>query len=195
MALTDGPMDLAQIGEGAGEAGVGAATGNPIALIAGVAGIATSIFGGVEQASVQRQEAGVSAEIAGYEEQINAQKKQLATNIYQRQLTENFRKTQQNVALGRAAAVNQGAQFGSGAAGGKAQAEAEGAYNTLSLGQDYRIGQNIFGLTDKIDQDQIRLAQLGGEAATYGGIASVGQGLTSGSMALGRLTGGYGGTY
>jgi hypothetical protein len=194
MALSDS-MDLNQIGGGVAEAGVGAATGNPIALIAGVAGIATSIFGGLEQAKVQKEEAGVSADIAELEMQINNQRKMLASATYQRQQTENMRKTMQAVSTSRAAAVQGGAQFGSGAAGGVAQARAEGAFNQANLSTDYLIGQKIFDYTSSIDQDQIKLAQLGGQAATYGGIASAGQGLASGAMSLGRLSGGFGGSY
>jgi hypothetical protein len=177
---------------GAATAAMGAATGNPIALMAGIAGIATSIFGGTEQAKVQKEEAGVSAEIAGYEEQINKQRQIQAQIMYSRQSLENLRNTQKTVAMNKAAAVAGGAQFGSGAAGGVGGAETSGALNQLNLSQDYTIGQNIFGLTSSIDADKIKLAKLGGEAATYGGIASIGQGLTSGAMSLGRLSGGFG---
>lgn len=194
MALTDGPLDLLQGGAGSGiaQAGIGAATGNPIALAAGLAGIGLSIFGGTSQAGIQKEEAGVSAEIAGYEEQINKQRQNLATLTYRRQGIENMRKVQQSRSLARAAGVQGGAQFGSGVAGAEAQASAEGAFNTQDLAESYKIGQNIFGLTSSIDKDQIRLAQLGGQASTYGGVSAIGQGLTSGAMALGRLSGGFG---
>lgn len=192
-------LDPSTIGPGLAQAGVGAATGNPIAIAGAIAGIGLSLFGGSEQAKVQKEEAGVSADIAGLEGQINTQRQRLAQVTYQRQQTENMRKTQQSASLARAAAVAgggavQGGQAGSGYAGGRAQAVEEGAFNQFNLSQDYTIGQKIFGLTGQIDQDQIRLAKLGGSAATYGGIASIGQGVTGGAMALGRLTGGFGGS-
>lgn len=171
---------------------MGAATGNPIAIIGAVAGIGLSLFGGSEEAKAQKAEAEVSEQIAGYEQQINAQRQQLATDIYQRQSTENMRKAQQAGARSKAAATAQGAQFGSGAKAGEEQAGSEAAFNQQGLYQNYAIGQNIFGLTSQIDQAQIRLAQLGGQAAQGAGTAALGQGLTSGAMALGRLTGGFG---
>jgi hypothetical protein len=170
----------------------GAATGNPIALAAGVAGIAMSLFGGSQEAKAQAEEAKVSAEIAGYEQQINKQRQILATATYNRQSTENFRKAQMAAHTARAAATNQGAQFSSGAISGEKQAYQKAAVNQQDLAENYQIGQNIFGLTDQIDAAQIRLAQLGGTAAEGAGLASMGQGLTSGAMALGRLTGGFG---
>lgn len=181
------------IGSGATEAVAGAATGNPIALAAGLAGIGLSIFGGLSQSNIQQQEAGVSAQIAGYEEQINKQRQLLATVTYRRQSIENMRKVQQSRSLARAAGVQSGAALtSSGVRGAESQASAEGAFNQQNLADEYSIGQKIFGLTSSIDQDQIRLAQLGGQAATYGGISAIGQGLTSGAMALGRLSGGFG---
>ena len=184
--------DFAGTGGDAAGGAAGAATGNPIAIAAAVAGMAGQIWGGIETARVQKEEAGISTEIAGYEEQINKQKQQQATLMYQRQSIENFRAAQKASHMSRAAAVNQGAQFGSGAAAGEKQAYGEAAFNQQNLAENYMIGQKIFGLTSSIDQDQIRLAQLGGQASTFGGISAVGQGVASSSMALGRLTGGFG---
>jgi hypothetical protein len=194
MALTDGPMDLAQIGGGVAQAGIGAMTGNPIAIAAGVAGIAMTLFGGSQESKAQKEEAAVSAEIAGFERQINEQKRLQAGILYQRQTLENIRAAQMASHKSRAAAVNQGAQFGSGAGAGERQAGAEAAFNQSGLAQNYVIGQKIFGLTDQIDEDKMKLASLGGDAATGAGIASMGGALTSGAMALGRLTGGFGAT-
>lgn len=170
----------------------GAATGNPIALVAGLAGIGMSLFGGLGEAKTQKEEAQVSIGIAEDEQQIQAIKQQQMEATAARQSLESFRKQQQAIAISRASTTAQGAQFGSGAQGAKAQEVAEGAFNQYGIAQNLLLGRQTFAETSDINQKQIQLAQLGGTAATYGGYAAMGQGLTSGAMALGNLSGGFG---
>lgn len=211
--------DFATIGEGAGASGVAGApmdisaegAGNTASSLGSsfsigsaaspaiaLAGMTLSIIGGIEQAKVQKAEAKVSTDIAFNEMAISQQRENLANIIYGRQQTENFRKTQQNMALAKAAATNQGGGGGlqsSGYAGARAQDVAEGAYNETQLSENYQINQNIFEYTNQIDRDKIRLAQLGSSAATYAGLSSLGGAVTSSAMPIGRLSGGFGGTY
>lgn len=180
--------------------GLGLATGNPIAIIGGIAslvGAGMSFLGSSGEAKVQSQEAQVSAEIAGQEEQINTQRQILAQQIYQRQSLENFRRTNVAYHTARAAAVNQGVsairgQSGSGLPGGESQVEAEGAVNQTNLSDNFLIGQRIFGLTSSIDQYKQQLARLGGSAASYAGEASLGSSIASAGPALTRLSAGFG---
>lgn len=147
---------------------------DPVSIGLGLAGLGMQLFGGFGAASVSRQQAQVSADIAGQEEQINQQKQQQMQLEYQRSSLQNFRATQQAHARNLAAATSEGAQFGSGLAGGQAGATAEGAYNQLGLNQNYQVGMNINRLNSNISSDRIQLAQLGGQAATDQGIASLG---------------------
>lgn len=192
--------DAQSIAGGAVQTGVGLATGNPIAIIGGIAslaGSALSFFGASKQAQVQEQEAKVSSEIAGVQMQIDEQRRQLATNIYQRQSAENFRRTQLALHSARAAGVQSGLSAGkgqgsSGVQGGEAQVTAEGATNAFNLGQEYQIGQNVFGLTKQEDLYKMQLAQLGGTAASYAGISALGSSFAQAGPAITRLTGGFG---
>lgn len=176
----------------AGMAGMGGGVGNPIALGAAAVGIGLSIYSGIEESKVASEEASTSADIAGLEGKINKVRQAQAGFQYQRQSLQNLRAAQMASHRSRAAAVAQGAQFGSGAAAGEKQASAEAAWNQSQLAGDYLYGQKIFGYTDQIDADKVKLAQLGGDMAKYQGIGSIGSTLTGGAMGLGRLTGGFG---
>jgi hypothetical protein len=192
MALED-PSDTAMgAATGAATLGIGAATGNPIAMIQGIAalgGIGMSLFGTSKEAQAKKEEAELSTKEAQLEMQINEQRKQLATDIYNRQTTENFRTAQLAAHRSRATAVGQGAQYSSGARAGEEQQAAGAAWNQLGLMQNYQIGQNIFGMTSDIDQLKVQMAQLGTQAATGAGYAAIGSGLMQGSSALGRIGG------
>lgn len=182
---------LGGLGGGAGS------VGNPVALAAAGVGIGLSIYSGLKEAGIQQQEAKVSEEIGADEQAINTQRQILANFTYERQKTEALRKVQQGRSLARAAGTQAGAYGGAGAtssgvSGGEAQATAEGAFNIQGIDTNQLISSNIYGITSDINQKKIQMAQLGGEAAGYAGLGSIGQGLTGGAMSLGRLSGGFG---
>jgi hypothetical protein len=166
--------------------------GGIIGMAVAAAGIGISIYGGLQEAKVQQQEAQVSKEIAGYEMQINEQRRVQAGIQYQRQSVENIRMAQMAASRARAAGVAQGAQYGTGAKAGVEQAQSEQAFNQLGLYQNYQIGQNIFGLTSQIDYAKMKMADLQGSEAKWAGVAGLGSALAGGSMAIGRMSGGFG---
>lgn len=92
-------------------------------------------------------------------------------------------------AQGLSSAVGQGAQFSSGAAGGQAQASADNAFNQEGISQNLQIGNNIFGLQNKVSGYQMQMAQLQGQAATYQGIGSIGNMLAGNAGPLGNMLG------
>jgi len=104
---------------------------------------------------------------------------------------EQFRNTQRMAARATAAATTQGAQFGSGLAGGLGQVTAQGAYNVAGLNQNLEIGENIFGLDRTISGEKLQLAKLqsdyGVTSATNQGFSSLGSSLMSLSGPASRL--------
>lgn len=161
--------------------------------LAGV-GIATSIFGAFGSSQVAAEKAKVSSDIATQEQSQNAQRKQQMELQAQRQQLENARNTQRARAMGLNAAVNQGAQMGSGLQGGQAEATDKGGYNALNIAQNLNIGENIFALDDKISADKMKLAQLGGDEAKYAGISNVGNSIFKASGTVGNIfKGSFGG--
>src|ERR1700749_2431436 len=143
---------------------------DPISLGLGIAGLGMSHVGGLSGAKVAGQEAQVSANEASTEQQVNNQKQLQMQLQGQSSQLENFRNVQRARAQGLNSAVQQGAQFGSGLAGGQASATNQGFQNALNLDQNFQIGQNIAGFNNKISGDKLQMAALGGQAATDAGI-------------------------
>lgn len=150
-----------------------------------VVGLGLSLFGQSQQASVAKQQAQVSGDIATQEQSINAQKQQQMQLEANRSQLQNFRTAQQLRAQATAAAVNGGAQFGSGLQGGLAGVSAQSTTNALGVNQGVEISQNIFGYNNKISSDKQQLAQLGGQAATDQGLTNIGGSLMKGASAIG----------
>ena len=166
---------------------------DPLTLGVMAAGLGASLFGGISGAGVSKQEAQVSANEAQQEQQINQQKQQQMNLQASRSQLENFRNVQRARAQGLNSAVNQGAQFGSGLAGGQAQATDQGMYNSLGINQNLQIGQTIAGLNNNISNDKIVMAGLGGQAATDAGIASLGGALMKAGPTIGQVGKSFGG--
>jgi hypothetical protein len=161
---------------------------DPISIGLGVVGLGMSIFGSVSGAGVAKQEAQVSSNEATQEQSINNAKQQQMQLQAQRSQLENFRNVQRARAQGLNSATNQGAQFGSGLAGGQAEATDQGAYNSLGINQSLQTGNQIAGFNQNITNDKIQMAQLGGQAATDAGIASLGGAV----MKAGPIIGAFG---
>lgn len=170
---------------------------DPITMAAGISsliGTGISLFGsgkansaGQMEAETMQKEAQVSGQITGLDKQINAQRQQQMVLVNQRQQMQNIRNTQLARSMAINSAVNQGAQFGTGVAGGVGQIAAQGAQNTRDLSQNFQIGQNVFGLNNQIDDLKVKMSELGGQAAMYQGQAAQGQALANSGAAIGRL--------
>jgi len=161
----------------------------------GLVGVGLSVAGMIGSMGIEKKEAGVQSNIAQNEIDINNQREQQAQLEWRRANMQNFRATQQAQATGKAAAVNQGGGGGlssSGYFGGQGQASAQGATNQLGLNQNWQIGQSIFKDTSNIDQDQISMASLQSQDATWKGLSGLGGSLSSSSGKLGSLFGSQG---
>lgn len=178
--------DLAGVGFNLG-------TGNLIGAGVSAIGLGMSIFGGLEQSHIAKEQAGVSADIAAQEQGINAQKQQAMELAGRRQQLEIIRNNQRARALAENNATNQGAQFGSGLQGGLAQVQDQSLFNLVGVNSALETGRNIAGFNNSISQDKIRLAQLGGDSATAGGFASLGGSILKAGPFVGALSGGFGG--
>lgn len=178
---------------------------DPFTLITGGLGAVLGIAGGIggaftaqKEAGVASEEAQVSGKITGLQGQENVQR-QLAMQISaRRSMVENARQTQLAQAKDVSAATNQGAQFGSGLAGGVAGAAAVGAYNQQGISQNLSIGNQIFDYQSQITQDQVRMSQLQsqqaslqGQAAMWGALSSIGGSLLGAAGPSGKLLGNF----
>lgn len=180
--------------------GVSAATGNWIGAGIAAVGLGMSLFGGMNQASASKEYAeksyAVQSQISANENLVNNQRETAMQLNARRNSLEQFRNTQRMASRATAAATFQGAQFGSGLAGGLGQVTAQGAYNTQGLNQNLEIGENIFGLDRTISGEKLQLAKLqsdfGVTSATNQGLSSLGGSLMSAGPGIGRLSQGLG---
>lgn len=166
---------------------------DPLSLGLMAGGLVLSAIGGFGASSTAHQSAQVSMDIAHQEQGINDQKRMQMTLQSQRSQLENFRNVQRARAQGLNSATNQGAQLGSGLAGGQAQAQDQGAYNALGLNQNLQIGNSIANYNDNISADKIQMAQLGGQMATDQGLMSLGGALIKAGPTIGAIGKGFGG--
>jgi len=180
---------------------------DPLSIAFMGVGLATSIFGGMgqsdvakQQAQVAKQQAALSADEAQQEMGINTQKQQAMELDANRRLMENFRNVQKTKAMNLAAATNQGAQFSSGFAGGQAGAQDQGNVNALGINQNLQIGRAIGVFNNNISQDRIKNAALGGQmadlqgqSAKYKAISNIGSTIMGSAGTFGNVAGAAGG--
>lgn len=175
-------------------AGVGTnlASGNLIGAGVSAVGLGMSIFGGLSQSAIAKEQAGVSADVARQEQGINDQKQQAMELAGRRQNLEIIRNNQRARAQAENNATNQGAQFGSGLQGGLAQITDQSTFNLSGVNSALETGRSIAGYNSAISTDKIRLAQLGGDAASAAGFASLGGAIMKAGPTIGALSGGFG---
>lgn len=169
--------------------GVNAATGNYAGAAVSAIGLGMSIFGGMQQSAIAKQQAQVSGDIARQEQGINNQKQEAMELNGRRQQLEIIRNQQRARALAQNSAVNQGAQFGSGLQGGLAQINDQSAFNLLGVNDALQTGRSIAGFNQNISNDKIQLASLGGDAASAAGFSSLGGAIMKSGPIVGQLTG------
>lgn len=175
--------------------GVSAATGNYVGAAISAIGFGASLFGGMEQSNIAKQQAQVSGDIAKQEQGINDAKQQAMEINGRRQQLEIVRNTQRARALAENNATNQGAQFGSGLQGGLGQIADQGLFNLQGVNDALQTGRQINTFNTAISGDKIKLASLGGDAASAAGLTSLGGSLMKAGPMLGSLStlaGGFG---
>lgn len=165
---------------------------DPISLGLSAVGLGMQIFGGLGQASVAKQSAQVSANIATQEQAVNQQKQEQMNTQARRMQLENVRNAQRGRAQATASAVSQGSSAGMGMqssalSGGLADVTNQSTFNAQGVNNSLQFGNTIAGYNNNISADKIQLANLGGQAATDQGISSLGGAL----MKSGPTVGGF----
>jgi hypothetical protein len=165
----------------------------PISLAIGAIGLGMQIFGAFGQANNSREITQASEDESRQEQGINnAKNRQMHIEARRMQL-ENVRNNQRARALATNSAVSQGAQNGSGLAGGLAQINDQSLFNMQGVNQAEDIGNQILGFNNAISRDKARIASLQGSSATDAGIASLGGAVMKAGPIIGQLSQGFGG--
>lgn len=148
---------------------------DPISGIIAAAGIATSIFGGSKSASGAKMQYQAQLQEAQLEQQADAQRRQAMELDANRKNMEVLRNSQRARSQALENATSQGAQFGSGLQGGYGQVSGQSNTNLLGIGQDLKIGENLFDINGQINQQKMLYAQ-GGQMVNEGNaISSIGK--------------------
>ncbi len=160
---------------------------DPLSIGLQVVGFGLQMFGAFGASNNAHQIAEVNKGIAADEQKINEQKRQQMLLESRRKQMEIFRNEQRQRAMATAAAVNQGAQFGSGLQGGLAGVTSMSLFNSQGINQNVEIGQNIFGINNDISSKKMQLAELGADQAQNQGLASLGGSLMKAGPTIGQL--------
>jgi len=168
---------------------------DPITLGIGAVGLGLKLFGGFGASNTESEISAVEQQKFAVEGQVNVQRQNAMNINARRQNMEIFRRTQQARAQGLASATSQGAQFGSGYAGGQASIQAQGLFNSQGVNVNQEIGNNIFALDSKISGLNSQEAGLKGQMASEQGIASLGGAILSAAGPLGSIGKSAGGLF
>lgn len=170
-------------------AGMGAATGNPLAIASGVAGLGLSIFGGMGQSDAAAKKAQAEREIAGLEQKQDLVRKQAMEISARRQQMEVLRNQQRARSLALQNATTQGAQGGSGLQGGYGQIGGQSNVNLLGINQNLMAGQQMFGLNAQIGAQKMNISSAESQSATSAGLSKLGGSLMSSFGPIKNLSG------
>ena len=160
---------------------------DPLSLGISAIGLGMQLFGGSKSAGDAAAMAKVSADEAHQEQGINNVKQQAMEVSARRSNLQTVRNAQQAQAQATAAAVNQGAQFGSGLKGGLGEISSDANFNILGVNQAVQTGQQINTYNNAISTDRMQIANLQGQEATDQGIASLGGSIMKAGPTLGAL--------
>lgn len=165
---------------------------DPLTLGIAAVGIGMQVFGGMSASEHANQANQVQQQIAGLEQGVNGQRRDAMELSGRRQQMEVFRNNQRQRAMATNAAVNQGAQFGSGLQGGLAQVQDQSMFNSLGISQNLQIGRNIFGLNDQITGAKAQVSSIQTQMGQDQGIASLGGSISRSAGTLGQMGQGFG---
>lgn len=160
---------------------------DPLTLGIGAIGLGLSAVGKFKASEDAGQMNALEKQQAGFEMAINGQKRQQMELNGRRSLLETFRNTQRLRAQAVQSGVSQGAQFGSGLAGGTAQVTAQGNYNAMNINQNLDIGRNIFGLNDQISGVKMKMSDVKTSLANDQAISSLGGAVLGSAGKIGDL--------
>lgn len=175
-----------------GGIGVSAATGNYLGAGVQLAGLATSVFGGMAAASKAKDAYNVQSQISGLENQGNDVREQAMHLSARRQQMEILRTSQRARAQAVQAATSQGASFGSGLQGGLAQVSGQSSFNLAGVNQNLELGADMFGINRQISSKKLELSKIQGDMATDQGISALGGSIMKSGDPLSRLLQGTG---
>ena len=161
------------------------------AVIAAV-GVGFSAYGASQQSSAAKSQANSQQEMIAQQQRQEALRRQAMELDARRRQSEILRQTQRARAIAIATSNSQGGLLGSGIQGGFGQISGQSGVQSLGIGQNLEIGQNIFASNALESQAKIGYAQAGSQMATGAVLSSLGGSLVSNAGTLNNIFGGFG---
>lgn len=165
---------------------------DPITMMMGamqIGGMGLSLLGTSDATRAAQQISQDSQAIGGLDIQVNSQRQQQMQLQTNRAQLQNVRNAQMARSQALSGSVNQGANVGSGIAGGLASISGKESTNALASSQNLQIGQNIFGLDSQIDQYRMNMASMQGQQASAQGMMALGGDITKSAGPLSNIFG------
>lgn len=159
-----------------------------ISAAIGAVGLGTSLLGGSQASSAAKQMAGIQEEIGWKERVADATRYQQMLLNSQRQQIEIVRNGQRARALALNAATNQGAQYGSGLAGGLGQIAGQTGEQSLQVNENLGIGRDMFNNNFQISMLKNQLGQAQSDFYSAQGTQRLGASLMGTAPTIGNLT-------
>lgn len=165
---------------------------DPLSLGLGIVGLGMQLFGGASAADEAKQQAALSNQVSGIQQQENSQRQEMAEIQSRRSSMEVYRNAQRARSTALSTATNQGAQMGSGLSGGYGQISGQADTNLLGISQSILASRQKFAEDTQINglSQQIRTSQ--GNQAEDQGISSLGGAISGSAKTFGSLTQGFG---
>lgn len=165
---------------------------DPISASVELAGLATSIYGGMKSYEGAKKQASATQNEIGIETQQDNVRRQAMELSAHRNLLQNVRTQQVARSMALNNATNQGAQFGSGLQGGIGAISGQSGVNQLGITQNLGFGEQMFDLNSQLNQQKIAYSQAGTDVAYGQGISAIGKGLSGSAGGIGNLFGSFG---
>lgn len=161
-----------------------------ITAASAVVGTGLSIYGAVKSSQAAKEQAGYQQQIAAAQQRQEALRQQQMELDARRRQLEAVRQAQRARAQGLAAATAQGAQFGSGLAGGYGQISGYSGTNLLGISQGLELGRANFAASSDISAARYGYAGASGDLATGQGFSSLGGSIIQSLGPINSLFGG-----
>ncbi len=163
------------------------------AAIAAV-GLGVSAYGQYESYQGAKSQAEASRNIAGLEMQQEQIRQRAMELQAKRQSMEIVRTSQRARSLALATATSQGANMGSGLAGGYGQIAGQTGVNLLGVSQNLGFAEQMFGLNAQISSQKMNIADAQSQQALGAGLSSFGNSLMNSAGTFGKISAGFGGS-
>src|SRR5713101_451300 len=137
-------------------------TGSGLGALMGIAG---GIEGAITGSSDAKDISNIQQQMAQTEMQENAVRRTAMEVTSRRQQTQNIRQSQMARSMALTNATGSGAQFGSGLQGGYGSISGQSNTNAQGIGQNLAFGEQMFHLTDQMDELKMGLSRAQSDAA------------------------------